>query len=156
MRILLALAGLLVGSSVVTAQQPADALFNDEREVRRILTFALDKIQLARCERAQPCAPATAAEKANPPITIAEARVVIRRAVLSATAEHCGLDWHRRNFEPMMAYWRTTKTKNERQVALIVLMHGLVQGFSRQKAVEKGPCSEQDRRNLEANLSFRP
>jgi hypothetical protein len=56
----------------------------------------------------------------------------------------------------MMTYWRSTMRKNERQMALIGLMHGIVQGSSERTVAEKGPCSDQDRRNLDANLSFRP
>ena len=52
----------------------------------------------------KPCAPAAAAEKADPPITLAEARMILQRAMLSGFAERCGLDWSKHNFTPMMAY----------------------------------------------------
>ena len=140
----------------MAAQMPAafagPSLGDDQ--VRKILMLALDNFSRARCENTKPCAPATAAEKANPPITVVEARIVIHRGTLSGTAERCGLDWRRRNFEPMMAYWRHKMKKSERQMALIGLMHGIMQGM-----VEGNPklaCTAELREGLERQLSFQP
>ena len=72
--------------------------------VQKVLMLALDNMSRARCENMKPCAPATAAEKADPPITLAEARMILQRAMLSGFAERCGLDWSKHNFTPMMAY----------------------------------------------------
>jgi hypothetical protein len=149
--------GFLICSSHAYAEgAPGPPPIDDETAVRKVLMLALDNIHRGRCEHSQPCAPATAEEKASPPITISEARLIIRRGIMSAAAEHCGLDWQRKNFEPMMAYWRHTIKKNERQMALIGLMHGIMQGVSTKTMAERGPCTDQDRRNLDSNLSFRP
>jgi len=72
-------------------------------QVRRILMLALDNISRLRCDNEQPCAPATAEEKANPPLTIAEARAIMHRGVQRARG-YCGLDWDKQNFEPMMVH----------------------------------------------------
>jgi hypothetical protein len=78
----------------------------------------------------------------------------MRRGILSGAAERCGLDWQRRNFVPMMAHWRNDMKKTERQMALVALLHGVMQGI-----VTSGPdkaCPTSMRENLEAGLSFRP
>lgn len=124
-----------------------------DEQVQKLLMLALDHISRGLCENKKPCAPATAEEKANPPITIAEARVVIRRGVLSAAGQHCGLDWRQRNYLPMMAYWRQQAKKNERQMALIGLLHGIMQGMG--KPDPKLVCTADMRANLDRQLSFR-
>jgi hypothetical protein len=156
LRALLITIAFLISGSHVHAEGTPGAPSPDDAAVRKVLMLALDNIHRGRCEGAQPCAPATAEEKANPPITIDEARLIIRRGALSAAAEHCGLDWRATNFAPMMAYWRSTMSKNERQMALIALVHGIMQGISKQTVTERGPCTDQDRRNLDSSLSFRP
>ena len=116
--------------------------------------LALDNMTRARCENMQPCAAATAEERANPPLTIAEAGTVMHRGVLSATGEHCGLDWQGRNFNPMMSYWRHKMKKNERQLAIISLLHGIMQGMV--KPNSQMVCTAQMRENLDRRLSFQP
>ena len=126
-----------------------------EEIAREMLALALDNIQRGRCEGSQPCAPATAAEKANPPLTNEEAQKIILQATLSAIAERCGLDWRQRSFLPMMAYWRTTEKKTERQMTLVGLLHGIMVSKVRQALADK-PCTEQERRDLDARLRRSP
>jgi hypothetical protein len=128
---------------------------NRDEAVRKMLNLALDNIQRALCEDRKPCAPATPAERANPPLTIDEARLVVDRGVLSAAGEHCGLDWQKLNFLPLMSYWRNSKQSSERKMALITLLHGIMQGVAKPKAQAVGPCTDAMRRNLEARLAFR-
>jgi hypothetical protein len=149
MRAGFALLILLCGLAMASAQAPRDDT------TRRVLLLALDNIQRAQCGT-QACAPATAQEKANPPLTVAEANAVIQRAVLSGAAERCGLDWQRQNFVPMMAYWRQTRRKSERQMALVGLIHGYMQGQAQQMFSQRGPCTDQERQDLAARLPFRP
>jgi hypothetical protein len=91
-RALLISLGFLICSANAHAEGAAGTPAGDDTAVRRVIMLALDNIHRGRCEDSQPCAPATAEEKANPPITIAEARLIIRRGLLSAAADHCGLD----------------------------------------------------------------
>jgi hypothetical protein len=117
--------------------------------------LALDNIGRGRCDnKLTPCAPATAEEKANPPITTAEARIVFHRGMLSGAAEACGLDWTKRNYLPMMTYWRHTVKKNERQMALIGIMHGITLEFS--KAGLKSGCIKELRERVDRELTFKP
>jgi hypothetical protein len=121
--------------------------------VQKILMLALDNIGRARCENNKPCAAATAEERAKPPITIEEARLFMRRGVLSGMAEPCKLDWQKRNFLPMMTYWRDTMKKTERQMALIGLVHGIIQGMMKPGAQA---CPLQMREKLDGLLTFTP
>lgn len=135
------------------AQGSGPPPFSDD-QVRRVLSLALDNIGRALCANSQPCSPATAAEKESPPITIAEARTIMHRGILSAAAEHCGLDWQSRNFAPMTSYWRRDMKKSERQMALVVMLHGIMQGMA--KPTGRGSCTASERQNLEQVLAFRP
>jgi hypothetical protein len=135
------------------AQGSGPLSFSDD-QVQRMLSLALDNIGRARCDNSQPCSAATAAEKESPPITIAEARVIMHRGILSAAGEHCGLDWQARNFTPMMAYWRRDMKKTERQMALVGMLHGIMQGMA--KPTGRAPCSPSERQNLEQVLPFKP
>jgi hypothetical protein len=145
---------LTLVATALSAQSSGPPSLSDDF-VRRILVEALDHMPRARCENAQPCAPATAAEKENPPITVAEARAIMNRGILSGAAERCGLDWQRQNFTPMMAYWRKDMRKSERQMALVASLHGIMQGIVNARADERG-CTAQLRQNLEQGLPFRP
>jgi len=156
MRARISIAGLVLAAFTIAAQaqgtRPQSSLSDDA--VRRVLSLALDNISRARCDNMQPCAPATAEEKANPPLELAEARLVIQRGVLSAMAQHCGLDWQKQNFAPMMAYWRQNMKKNERQMALIGLLHGIMQGMA--KPDGQTTCTAEMRENVTRQLAFRP
>jgi hypothetical protein len=144
-------AGLI--SLVVVASAGAQAPF-PEGMTRKLLQLALENIHRGRCENFKPCDPATPQEKANPPLTLIEAQQVIDRAVLSGAAMHCKLDWQNRNFTPMMAYWRGTQRKTERQMALVGLIHGIVQGMIAPSAERPSACPEEMRKGLEARLDF--
>lgn len=122
--------------------------------MRQMLALALGNIQHGLCENGKPCAPATTEERASPPLSIAEAKAVVGRAVLSAMGEHCGLDWQRLNYLPMMSYWRGA-LKSERKVALVALLHGIAQGQIQTVLVKRGPCTDAARRDVEARLPFR-
>src|SRR5262249_6207351 len=131
----------------------ARSSLNDD-QVRRILMLALDNISRARCDNTQPCAAATPEEKANPPLTLAEARLVMQRGILRAAADTCGLDWRIQNFIPMMAHWRQQEHKHERQMALIELLHGIMQGMAKPNA--QSACTAEQRQNVGRHLPFRP
>jgi hypothetical protein len=54
----------------------------------------------------------------------------------------------------MTRYWRNEMKKNERQMALITLVHGITQGMT--EAQLRGKCTDQMRQGLEAQLDFKP
>ena len=142
---------LMIGTQ---ARRASAAAARGDEQVEKLLMLALDSIGRGLCENKKPCAPATAKEKASPPITIAEARIIVHRGALTAAAEHCGLDWRVRNFSPMMAYWRHNAKKNERQMTLIAILHGITQEFG--KHGFKAACTDEMRQNVDRQLSFRP
>ena len=144
------LAAIEGGSAQATLPSGAGS----DQGVRRSIELALQDIQRARCENGRSCAPATDVELSNPPISIAEARGILSRGVLSASAQVCGLDWQMRNFGPMMVYWRSQK-KSERQMALIALLHGIMQSQVVKILADQG-CTETIRVKSEASIDFRP
>lgn len=150
-RYVLVMALLLFAAPHAQAQAPS----NQDETVRKLLGLALDNIQNGLCENGKPCSPATAEERVNPPLTVIEAKAIVGRAVLSAMGEHCGLDWRRLNYLPMMSHWRNGLKSPERKVALIALLHGVAQGQIETTLVKRGPCTDADRRQIESRLSFR-
>lgn len=87
------------------------------------LLLALERVHLGKCEDQTSCAKATDAERANPPITTADARAAMVFAIKSALASWCGLDY-RRSFLPMMIAGREKMKLSERQLRLMALIHG--------------------------------
>jgi hypothetical protein len=79
------------------------------------------------CGNATFCTPATPQEIATPPLNDEEARLVFNRGILSGAMQHCGMDWERSSFLPMMAHWRAGGSKSDRQLALIGGLHGIGQ-----------------------------
>ena len=65
---------------------------------------------------------------------------MVEAGSLSVVAEHCGLDWQRRNFEPLMKHHRERLRMSERQLALVSLLHGITMGFVGE-IVRRTPCS---------------
>lgn len=129
---------------------------NREEYMQKILQIALESLQNARCEKGERCAPATDAEKKNPPLTLAETSQIVGRGIFSGGAAYCGMDWQKRNFEPMMAYWRNEKKKNARQLALIAIIHGIMIEQITANFSSKGPCPAEIKKDLETKLDFKP
>jgi hypothetical protein len=147
------LVGLLCALAVNSASAQSsvrDGILSDEN-VKKQVSLALANFGRALCENDRPCVPATPAELANPPISVDEARIVIRQGMASGAAQSCGLDWQERSFLPMMSYWRRTKQKTERQMALIGLLHGIAQGQTH-RVMAQDPCSPDLRGRLDAQL----
>jgi hypothetical protein len=146
---------LVVALFLATPHAHAQAPSNQDDAVRTLLGLALDNIQRGVCENGKTCLPVTAEERASPPLTIGEAKAIVDRAVLSAMGEHCGLDWQRLNYLPMMAHWRNVLKSSGRKMALISLLHGIAQGQIQTALVQRGSCTDADRQKIEVRLSFR-
>lgn len=129
-----ALLMLISASAPVSAQtqmrQPAD---------RQLLAMAMENIGRAKCGD-RPCAPATPAELARPPITDEQARLIVSTAAVSVMAEHCGLDWQRRNFQPLLLHHQKAQKMNDRQMAIVGLLHGVAMGAFGD-AARRRPCT---------------
>lgn len=89
-----------------------------------MVRLLLSNIHQMRCGDGA-CSAATAEEMEKLPISDEDAGRAFSRGIISGVAELCGVDWQRRNFGPMMAYWRHQRKMSERQLALIAGMHGL-------------------------------
>jgi len=108
---------------------------------RQLLEIALNNIQKTLCKPPdQPCAPATAKERATPPISDQQAQTIVASGIISALGKHCGLDWQRFNFQPLMSYHREKLQMTSRQIALVGLLHGITMGAVR-KDVERSACT---------------
>jgi hypothetical protein len=118
-----------------------------------MLQRVLGDIEKSRCGQEQ-CTPATGEEKANPPITLEDARRAMKVGLLAGTAEFCGLDWQQRIFLPFMAYQYRTLKLSPRQIAIVSMLHGTMQGFMVDSHKKRGtPCTEQMRQAIEKQLS---
>jgi hypothetical protein len=121
---------------------------------RAFLAVAIDNFDKAMCGQGQSCAPATAAERANPPLSDEQARSIVSAGVISVTADHCGLDWQRWNFVPLMRHHRETLKLNEREMALVGLLHGITMGQVGEIA-RKSPCTPELKAATEQRLIAR-
>ncbi len=128
-----------------------NAMLDDS--VANMLQRVLSEIQKSRCG-ADFCSPTTEEEKAAPPLNIEEARRAMKVGLLSGTAEFCGLDWKSRIFFPFMAHHDRTLKMSQRQLAVVSMLHGTMQGFIVDAYKKTGtPCGEQMRQSLEKQLS---
>jgi hypothetical protein len=133
-------------------QRTVDHMLLDQ-SVAGMLQRVLSEIEKSRCGP-DPCAPATDEEKANPPVALEDARRAMRVGLLAGTAEFCGLDWQSRIFRPFLAHQHRTLKLSPRQVAIISMLHGTMQGFMVDSHKKRGtPCSDQMRQAIEKQLS---
>jgi hypothetical protein len=115
---------------------------------------ALDTIQTRDCGAVR-CEAASAAERAAPPVSDLEAQIAYQRGVYSGAAEHCGLDGQTRNYAPMMAWWRTTRHMNVRQIALVGAIHDIAKGMAKTAMGRIGACTTDTKADIDRRLDFR-
>jgi hypothetical protein len=124
-----------------------------DQSVASLLQRVLAEIQKSRCGP-EWCEPATDEEKANPPIGIEDARRAMKVGLLTGTAEFCGLDWQSRIFLPFIAHQHRTLKLSARQIAIVSMLHGTMQGFMVESHKKRGtPCTDQMRQAIEKQLS---
>lgn len=132
-------------------QQQISLLLRDEG-VTSLVQRVLGEIGNSKCGTLN-CPPATAAEVANPPISIEQARQAMQVGLLSGTAELCELDWQRRIFLPFMRHYRHMVNLSARQLALMSMLHGTMQGVMLDGYKKRGEsCTDEMRGKLEAQL----
>jgi hypothetical protein len=132
-----------------------DALANltEDGAIKKMLAVVLDKLPEAMCSPKKHCAPATAKEKAKPPVSIEQARGVVKTGILSGSAEHCGLDWQRRVFMPALHHFRKTEKMNDRQIAIVSVLHGIIQGYTAtHHKMHSEACTAEARKKLDEKL----
>jgi len=151
----LLIGSLMLGLGLIVAieatSQPNPPGIPDE-VVRKMLQLALQNIDRAMCESLNPCAPATPAEFENPPIMLDHARAAVLAGTRTALARWCGLDADRRNLLPMTRHLRKVLRFNERQIALMALIHSIQQGVVAEQLKTRGECDEATRSKLDAQL----
>jgi hypothetical protein len=143
---------LLVTVFASSAFAQAQKAKSREELMQQALQAALDNIHTSRCGSDR-CAPATAEERKNPPLSLSETSQIFGRGLFSGGADICQLEWGKRNYEPMMAYWRKQK-KTERQLALIGLIHQIaMQQIQKQIGTA---CPPEMKKDVESKLDFKP
>ena len=141
----------LVAETEVSAQPGPPEI--PDGVVRRMLELGLQNIQRGLCGGLNGCAPATPEEFQLPPITLGMARIAMLTGTQSAVARWCGLDADRRSVAPTMRLVRQKFKLNERQVALIGIIHGIQQGFVTEQIKAEGrECDAATRSKLDAKL----
>lgn len=135
--------------TLAVAPRVSLAQTNTPEVYQQLLNTALDNLAKAQCGAA-PCSPATTEERANPPLTDEQVRNAVAAGTVSIFAEQCQLDW-RPHFESYMRHHRIGLKMNDRQLALVGLLHGITMG-SLTKRVEQTPCTPEFKAGLEKKL----
>lgn len=146
--------GLTVSSFAVpraNAEQKIGSQHITDQHVRELLGLALRFISNARCKNDLPCEPATESELRKPPVSLEHGRRAIQTGVLSAVSEKCGVDREQKFFRSMMAHFRHSLRLNDRQLAILALMHGIEQGATFESFPEDG-CTPELKRLISDNL----
>ena len=120
--------------------------------VRRMLERGLQNIDRAVCDGFNTCAPTTASELENPPITFEQARSALLAGTRTALARWCGLDADRRSVLPMTRHLRKVLRFNNRQMALMAVIHSIQQSAVAEQLNARGTCDEATRSKLDAQL----
>jgi hypothetical protein len=149
---LIALAAAGLWSPPASAQQQSEAVQLSDAQVRHAIVLALRNINKTMCGEER-CAPASAAEFENPPLSLADARAAIGVGVLAGTADWCGLDWRRGLFAPAMARFEKEAKPGVRQRALFALMEGIYQGQVFMALKPRGACPEEVKTRMQARLA---
>jgi hypothetical protein len=143
----------LAAASIALAQPapPAPQTIPDE-VVERVVRLGLQNIHRAVCDGFNACEPATAEELEYPPITLDQARTALATGMRTALAHWCGLDADRRSVLPMTRHLRKVLRFNNRQVALMAIIHGIQQGAVAEQLKARGACDAATRARLDAQL----
>jgi hypothetical protein len=145
------IAGLALMSASGALAQPAPPTIPDG-VVKGMLELGLKNIHRAACDGFNACAPTTPEELEFPPITIDQARVAVLTGTRTALAHWCGLDANRRSVLPMNRHLRKVLRFNNRQVALMAVIHGIQQSAIVEQLKAKGACDAATRARLDAQL----
>jgi len=145
------LLGLGLTVAFGAAAQPSRPAIPDA-VVRKMIELGLKNIHRALCDGFNECKPATPAEYEKPPITIDQARVAVATGVRSAFARWCGFDADRRSVAPLLRQLRQGKQFNERQVALLAVIHGIQQNITGDQLKAQGECDEATRSKVDGQL----
>jgi hypothetical protein len=137
---------------VAAASASAQPAAIPEQTARKMIELGLKNIHRALCDGFNQCAPATPQELENPPISVDQARAAILIGGRSAFAAWCGFDANRRSVLPFMRQLRQSKLYDERQLALLAVIHGIQQSVTAEQLKAKGACDEAMRSSLDAQL----
>jgi hypothetical protein len=141
---------VLMAAAVASAQPAPPAI--PEEAVRKMLELGLKNIQRALCDGFNQCTPATPQELENPPISVDQARAAIMVGARSAFAGWCGFDANKRSVLPFLGQLRRSKLYDERQLALMAVVHGIQQSITTEQLKGKGACDQAMRKSLDAQL----
>lgn len=134
---------------------PVSAAQTQDAQLQALAIEARD-IVLRRMESlvcgSEACEPISDEEVDSPPLNNAEALEVAEVAVVSAIAEHCGLDWANQSYLAMMRQWRQAEDITNRKLAVIGATHGVVQSRTLSALQSQGPCSNETRGAVQARL----
>lgn len=141
--------GLMAASGAMGQTRPPPV---PDDVVRKMVELGLKNIHRALCDGFNQCTPATPAEFENPPVSLDQARAAIAVGGRSAFALWCGFDADRRSVLPFLGQLRRSKQYNERQVALMAVIHGVQQSITSEQLKARGECDASMRGRIDSQL----
>lgn len=152
-------ASVFLASHQARAAEAGPDIFSElltDDTVKMAIKGMLVALPSAQCAPGQPCAPASAEEMANPPVSLEQAREAIRAGFISGLAEWCGLDWRGQVFQPLIGSYRQVDRLEPRIVTMLTLLHGYGQG-QMVESMKAQQCSTEQRvsvASLVASLGY--
>ncbi len=148
--VLALLSSIFLASHQALAEPTEGDIFSElltDATVRSARDGMLAVLPSAQCAPGQACAPASAEELANPPVSLEQARAAIRAGFISGLAEWCGLDWQGQVFRPLVESYRNVERLEQRIVTMLTLLHGYGQG-QMVESMKAQQCSAQQRDSI--------
>jgi hypothetical protein len=106
------------------AQTSEEIPFITRDDARQTILSALRSLPEVLCGK-KPCAPATAEELAEPPVTPEEARTAMITGAKSARLQWCGLSWKDRAYAALHLRFQAQGVYEARTLALVGLIHDI-------------------------------
>ena len=141
MRVALTSFALFLATASAAFAQDASVRFMErpmtDEFVDRVLAAATTALPAALGDDGQPLPPLSAAQQGQPLLDRDLVREVIDVGFASGIGHVCGLDWTQSNFLPLMRRERARGDRSQHQIAVIAIVHGVIQG---QVADSGGAC----------------
>jgi hypothetical protein len=131
---------------------PSSLAGNDDL-VRKMEQITRDNLSSFKLPDGSNVSEETPEDRQKPIIPFYDAKEVVNRGILTASAVHCGMDGIEKSFAPFMRKQRASGQFTDRQMAYIGGLHGVTQGVFENALKKKGACAPESKAQIQNMLS---